>query len=157
MRIPATTACEVWMGGDVTSAVSKQPLSVCFSCFYAHKLVSAVHCDALVLKGKQIKSHYKQTTQVHREQIAESGLFPTDENTWVVWETRRQIEQAGGGQLITADWTGTACPFALSSLCQWQSWIGSPQFLDTTFFRLPNYSCQITIGHYSYIYIQGLI
>ncbi len=93
MRILATTYWEVWIGSDiVTSAVSKDKAPSLHAStgplfFSLIKLVSSVHCDALVLKGKQIKSNCKQTTEVLWDQMAKSNLCFTDENKLVVWET----------------------------------------------------------------------
>lgn len=56
MRILATTYWKVWMGGDiVTSAIANIQASTSPLIILLIKLVSSVHCDALVLKGKQIK------------------------------------------------------------------------------------------------------
>lgn len=80
------------------------PQPICCFPFLLIKLVSSVHCDALILKDKPIKSNYKQLKCIEIRLL--SNLWRTDEN-----EMHAQIAYVN---LITAHSTGTTCPFALS-------------------------------------------
>lgn len=162
MRIPATTDCKVWMGGDVTSsAVSKDKTAslYCVSRFYAHKLVSAVHCDALVLKGKQIKSHYKQITSASRSDCWERFV----PHWWKYTSCLRNTETNRADRWRTVnycrlDWNSLSFCFIIITLSVTKlNWITSVSRHNFFFNRLLNLSCQITIGFYHIGYTWGLV